>query len=342
LFLLEFFLFYVPGIELALFVTSAQSSRAMNSEIEETEMKSNNSKTRLPGARRWLTGTAIATTMAFCGVGAALADPINLMGYSGPLTVKFTNYESFNNLDANGNIQLGTTNFGVFEITSILAGSGGTLPVGTPLWSAGGVNGFLVGTFDNITVSGIIPQLGGAQTENTGGNFAIYQTAALPDFTLGTSAFTVGSCANAAGCYTGISSGTDVLNYNLAPGADNINPADTLFASLTGLTSPATGSASAFGVIDGGSDAAQFGTGGFVTDDLTAADLSFHDTFCPNVTGNPVGNCSGLPAAVGNWADISNDPVRLLAIPEPTSLALIGAGLLGMGAVRRRLRRKKA
>jgi len=303
-------------------------------------MKSNSSKARLPGTRRWLAGTALATMVTLGGAGSALADPISLMGYTGPLTIKFTNYESFSGLGDNGALQVGTTNFGVFEITSINAGNGGTLPAGTPLWSPGGSNGFLVGTFDNITISGIIPNGGGFQTQNTGGNFAIYQTAALPDFTLGTSAFTVGGCANAAGCYTGISSGTDVVNYNLTPGADNVNPADTLFASLTGLTSPATGSASAFGVIDGGSDAAQFGTGGFTTDDATRADLSFHDTFCPNVTANPTGNCSGTPTGVGNWAEISNDPVRLLAIPEPTSLALIGAGLLGMGAMRRRLRRK--
>lgn len=292
--------------------------------------------------RNLLAGTAMAALTLGLGLGPALADPINLDGYSGPLTIKFQNYESFGDLADNGSLQVGSTNFGVFQITSITAGLGGSLPFGTPLWSPGGANGFLVGTFDNIKVSGILPAGGGGfDTENTGGNFALYQVAAFPNFALGTGAFTKGGCANTAGCYTGISGGTNVLSWNLIPGADIVNAADTLFATITALSVPVNGTANGFGDIVGGTDAGQFATGGYTTALGTPADLQFADRFCPNPTTLGAPTCNGVgPLGVGNWANLSEDPVGVtVRAPEPASLALLGAGLLGLGVMRRRRRK---
>src|SRR5215469_1965222 len=91
-------------------------------------MKSHNSKHKLPSARYLLAGAAIASVLA---VMPASATPINFGGYTGPITIKFQDYESFTNT---AGPVVGSSNFGVFEITSI-TGGGNILysaPVGTP------------------------------------------------------------------------------------------------------------------------------------------------------------------------------------------------------------------
>jgi hypothetical protein len=192
-----------------------------------------------------------------------------------------------------------------------------------------------VGVFSGIRVTSI--GAGGLETGNSGGVFSLYEvtSAELSSaglnintlFSQGTGGYT-GGCVADTQCYNGITNvgATDVLNFELVPGADLTNPADTLQATINGTSVPPTGEASGYGVITGGVDAGVFATGGFTTAIGTSADLSIADEFCPN--GSKSGQCV---TTVGNWVDESFDPVQAAVVPEPGSMTLLGGALLSLG-----------
>lgn len=294
---------------------------------------------------------AVASMAPLLAAGSASADVVNLTGTSGTAVIKFNNFESFGNLN-NGQLQQGSVNYGVLQVTSITVNGLSKYSAPSNLTSPSPSGDFILGVFAGITVDTISGSGNNINIANTGGTFNLYEVTGaqisgagysspqnlFAQGTAGYAAETSGTCSVNNLCYHGITDvgATDYLNFNLTPGADSSGA--TLVATVTsGLSVPDTGSATGYGTLTGGAAQGQLLTGGYTTALGTKADLHFQDNFCSNPTAGSTG--CGVGQKVGNWTDQSFDPATV-KVPEPGSLAILGSGLMLLGAAASRRRRK--
>ena len=260
--------------------------------------------------------------------------------WNGAFSIKFAGFESFT-----AGLTVGSENYGVLQVTSILDNHNNVM------WANGKGGQEITGVFSGITVSSITPAgTASALINSTGGLASFFLnsagslnstgTGSYVGFDQGTTGYTTGGCtAVNTLCYNGITNkgGTDILDVAWTPGTLSVSGdvTTTVSGTFNGITSSQSGNATGYMNVLGGAYANDFDTNSItLTNILNPVDLLAQNNFCtPNIAG-----CATAAAASGTEFSLAiDDPVRgRLKVPEPGSLALVGAGLLAFAAARRR------
>lgn len=302
-----------------------------------------------------LAGAAgLALAMA---AGPVAAAPISLP--NGPLYFQFNNLEQLspgNQIDSDGDGTPDEGNWGVFNISSVQAGAvaipNKDIGGGPVIFSddgPGGTQGQITGIFYGITI--VNTTLGPVITvDATGGFIDLYWEDAGDDdidaaALSGAAGPGIRTAQDQAGDFT---DGTFLVRLAFASGIvpddDNVTIRGTFINTITG-----SGQADSFadvvdvngdGVIDenDGLWAGILNTDWFIVHDdpNDGIDTQTRDIRFSNFT-------NGLPTWNGDQDIVglrSNDPGRAFVIAEPTTLAMLGGGLLLAGLLSRRQRRK--
>lgn len=294
-------------------------------------------------------------TIAFLAVGLMVSQASAFfLDYNGPIIMNFSSYDmgSFydaagNKIQATGAYYVGDTqvledSWGILRINTIYAADEygpNSGPVGSPLWYDGKDGEQITGIFYGITDAIVdLTNYPNTQIWGVGGLVDFYlDSGTIWDPTLGSGGRT------AVNQYTTVTDGATFFSGMFAPGAlmgdlDSTNDYITFANAFNFAQNKGVGSFFVNIIATEGDYSLIFNSNAMlVNNDLYAAGYNpgFDDA------GNPVPNVDFIaqfnsnPTRVSDWLVTDFDPARGGAVPEPSTLILLGMGLLGIGVARR-------
>lgn len=230
-----------------------------------------------------------------------------LDGYMGPLYFDLSGYSK--SLDTGGET------WGVVTVNGVFKDQAQT--VANRLWGSE-ANDQIYGMFYGLTDNYITPTSTGFSIGQEGGSFALYGVPGDVDLMLGPSGRT-------GNTYAGMGSNL-LFEGNFDSGVDPSNNAITVIQTVLNDSSPTVGEGVGYGSVTGGSLYAQLDS-----DSIVDSTGGIHDLlFSFNV------NLPTEAAAAAGWSQSLTDPIEANAVPEPASVLLFGAGLIGAAGISRR------